>query len=389
MMHDSKSVLVHLSLINGVGPAAVITLLKSLTAQLLSHREYIDMHDIVRHYHELLLSQVYQLSSDDFKSMGLSEKISRLLVDGLKNQKVCDDEYALAARHGIRLITLCDREYPDQLRHIAQPPIVLYIKGVMSVSQRMFAIVGSRKATSYAQSFIESTVPLLVRQGWGIVSGGALGVDTMAHRCTLYGGATVAVLGSGLLSLYPRDNLRLFEQIVEKGGALVSPFHLTAQPERWNFPARNRIIAGLSEGCLVVQAAEKSGALITAHHALENGRQVFAVPGLVSDPLSAGCHSLIKQGATLVQSAQDIADAFGMKTQEEIVAADVVLLEEKQRSIAQASDDPVLKHMQKSVSVDELCEQTGLELRYLQNRLFELQLEGKVEQDFTGMWLRI
>ncbi len=386
MMSENKRVLVHLSLIKGVGPAAIIILLKSLVARQVQGREYFDIHDVYEYYDKIALSCLYSFSIHDFKVLGISTRIAQLLVDGLANTKLYDEECARALRHSVHIITLCEDSYPESLRHIAQPPIVLYVRGGTLHGKRMLGIVGSRQATRYGEQFIKNAVPVLLSNGWTIVSGGALGIDTMAHKASLRHGRTVAVLGSGLLSFYPKENTQLFEQIIEQGGAIVSPFPLITSPDRWNFPARNRIIAGLSEGCLVVQAAEKSGALITADHALENGRTVFAVPGLVDDPLSRGCHALIKQGAVLVQTGQDVCDAFGQKESKCNEVGHKNAEEKKQELVF---SDPLLSLMSGAVSIDELCERTGLDVAHLQNKLFELQLDGKVEQNFTGMWQRV
>ena len=160
---------------------------------------------------------------------------------------------------------------------------------------------------------VTSFIPELVHNGCSIVSGGALGIDGLAHRATLEAqGVTVAVLGSGLLKPYPAAHKTLFKKIIECRGALVSCFPLLTEPKPALFPARNRIIAGLSRGCLVVQAGIPSGALITAQYAVDEGREVFAVPGSLDNPLSVGCHRLISQGATLVTSASDILASFGI-----------------------------------------------------------------------------
>ena len=225
-----------------------------------------------------------------------------------------DEELALLEKHSITLLTPFDNNFPEDLKQIHHPPMVLYCKGApIEPAAKRLAIVGSRKANDYAKQVIQSLVPSLVEHGWAIVSGGAEGADTMAHQAVLdAGGNTIAVLGAGLLTPpFPASNKQLFERMVAHGGTLVSPFSLRTPADRTTFPQRNRIISGLSLGSVVVQAAQRSGALITARFALEQGRQVFAVPGLVNDDLSYGSHHLIKQGAKLVSTVSDIFEEFG------------------------------------------------------------------------------
>ncbi len=178
---------------------------------------------------------------------------------------------------------------------------------------------------------------------------------------------------------YPWENRNLFREVVEKGGTLVSPFPLTLKPFPGNFPARNRIISGLSRGCIVIQAAKKSGALITARFALEQGRQVFAVPGSIFDNLSVGCHRLIAEGARLASSFEDILEEFGEAVQKK--SSDKVGTTE--------NADPVLECLREALSIDELTLKLNMDVATLQDRLFELQLKGKAQQNFAGYWERV
>jgi len=204
-------------------------------------------------------------------------------------------------------VFILDKEYPALLKQIHLPPIILYCRGA-KLSNNNFSIVGSRKGSIYAENVCKHIIPKLIDQ-YTIISGGALGVDSMAHKEAIKsGGRTVAVLGSGFLQPYPRENIDLFRAIVDNGGTVISPFNLKMEPLKGNFPARNRIIAGMSVGTLVVQAAVKSGAHITAAFALEQGREVFAVPGSIFEEISLGCHSLIQQGAKLVSCPEDILE---------------------------------------------------------------------------------
>lgn len=216
-------------------------------------------------------------------------------------------------------IKLCrndDSDYPRSLRAIHDPPKVLYYRGALpNHDDFLFAVVGTRKHTHYAELTIRKIFPPLIQSGAIIVSGLALGIDTLAHRAALeYSGKTIAVLGGGVdkNTLYPQTNYSLSEKIVEKGGVVLSEYPPQFKPDKWTFPARNRIIAGISRGVLVIEAPRHSGALITAYAALEQGRDVFAVPGDITRPESEGCNELIKRGAKPVLEAKDVLEEYGL-----------------------------------------------------------------------------
>ena len=230
-------------------------------------------------------------------------------------------------------------------------------------------------------------IPPLVEFGWVIVSGGAMGTDSFVHdKVVRLGGKTIAVLGSGLLHWYPACNYQLFHQIIQSGGMIVSCFPLQTQPIPSNFPARNRIIAGLSQGTVVVQAATKSGALITAEFALEQGREVFAVPGSIEHALHDGCHNLIQQGAKLVTSAHDIVVELGFEVvtgqsqdcQMSLPLSDACLYEKL-----------ILEITLIATSTETLLSKIDLSLDDLNLKLFNLSLDGKITQDMMGLWKRI
>lgn len=221
-------------------------------------------------------------------------------------------ELDMAARKGVWLIHLQDERYPAALRAIYDPPPVLYVKGTLTRADNLaMAIVGCRRCSCYGTEQANRFSHLLASAGFTIASGLARGIDSAAHRGALAAqGRTIAVQGCGLSNIFPPENETLFTQIAENG-AVVSELPLTYEPLSENFPARNRIIAGLSMGVLVVEATYRSGALISAQAALENDREVLAIPGRVDSPTSAGCHKLLKQGARLVENIEDIMDALG------------------------------------------------------------------------------
>ncbi|OGX08046.1 MAG: DNA protecting protein DprA [Omnitrophica WOR_2 bacterium GWA2_47_8] len=230
------------------------------------------------------------------------------------------NEEKLIAAHKADVITLWDKDYPKTLKEISNPPVVLYVKGTLNKDEEpALAIVGSRQASIYGMTMAEKFALELAELGITIVSGLAKGIDTFAHRGALKAkGRTIAVLGSGLANLYPRDNKKLFEEIAENG-AVISEFPMTTEPLSYNFPQRNRIISGLSLGVLIVEAALKSGALITSDFALEQGKEVFALPGKIDSPNSKGVHQLIKQGAKLSTHRDDILEELKVPLKKSLV----------------------------------------------------------------------
>ncbi len=382
MKNNADIIVLHLSLIDGIGPAAVERIISTLSPE--------------------SLADIYQFSvSDCMSRFGLNQKNSEALVKGLADHSLLEKELVLIERNQIQWVSLLDPEYPELLKTIHIPPTVLYWRGTLPNTQSI-AIVGSREANAYGRMAIDRLVPELVVHDFTIVSGGARGADTMAHQKTLdVGGKTVAVLGSGLLVRpSPVENIPLFEKAIEKGGAVVSGFPLLMQGAPENFPARNRIISGLSRGCIVIQAAAKSGARITADYTLSQGREVFAVPGPLDSDLSAGCNELITQGAKLTTKAADILAEFGfdvVQKPQEVVpeTSKKQSKNNRQQPIFTPAQmavpiDPIeaiiLAHCANPSAVDELLEATGLPLIQLSKTLFELQLKGVLTQNMAGLW---
>ncbi len=224
-----------------------------------------------------------------------------------------DEEFALAEKHSINIITLKCDSYPPALKNISDPPLVLYVKGTLEPTDAIaLAFVGSRRASLYGLRATGRLAGQAARAGFTVVSGLARGIDRAAHESALLaGGRTIGVTGSGLLDLYPPDAADLVDRIAASG-AVMSEFPLRFPPVRQHFPRRNRIISGLSLGVVVVEAARRSGSLITARHAAEQGREVFAVPGPIDSPSSAGCNQLIADGAKLTSDLADITSELGV-----------------------------------------------------------------------------
>lgn len=281
---------------------------------------------------------------------------------------------------GNHLITLADPEYPRQLLEIPDPPPLLYARGRLELLQApAMAIVGSRNATPQGEKTAEEFAQALSESGYCIVSGLALGIDGAAHRGALRGrGSTIAVVGTGLDIVYPARHRPLAHEI-SVHGLLVSEFPLGTPSMARNFPRRNRIISGLSRGCLVVEAHLQSGSLITARLAAEQGREVFAIPGSIHSPVSKGCHRLIKEGAKLVESLQDILEELG-DTEHKT----------SQSSVEPTEESPLLAHMGYApITLDTLMQCSGLTSDTLSSMLLVLELEGKVASLPGGRYQRI
>lgn len=277
-----------------------------------------------------------------------------------------------ARQPGNRIVTLADADYPRRLLDIPDPPTLLYVKGRIELLQRdAVAMVGSRNATVQGKNNAEAFARALSEAGVTVVSGLALGIDAAAHRGGLQGAAsTVAVIGTGADRIYPGRNGELARAIAERG-ALVSEFPLGTPPLAANFPRRNRLIAGLARGCLVVEAALASGSLITARLAAEQGRDVFAIPGSIHSPLAKGCHRLIKQGAKLVDDVQDVLDELGLGGGAAQRRDPAASCDEATRRVLEALGyDPC--------TVDQLSERSGLTPDRLYAMLLQLELDGMV-----------
>jgi DNA processing protein len=312
----------------------------------------------------------------------VAPEVARSIADNSQPQGV-DQALAWLERPGNHLITLADSEYPAPLLELADPPAILYVKGrvdLLSASASL-AIVGSRNATPQGLLDAHAFAAALSDQGVTIVSGLALGIDAAAHRGALSGpGSTIAVVGTGLDSVYPARNRALAHELAERG-ALLSEFPLGTPAAAGNFPRRNRLISGLAQGCLVIEAALSSGSLITARLAAEQGREVFALPGSIHSPLAKGPHRLIKQGAKLVEAAQDIMEEFKW-------AAPVERAPSADRPSQAAG--PLLSHMgPEPTGIDTLIQRSGLSAQEVVALLLQLELDGRVASVPGGRYQKI
>lgn len=303
-------------------------------------------------------------------------------------EQVARDELEALAALGARFVAMGEPDYPELLRHIPGPPPLIAVKGGKNLDwSKSVGIVGARNASAAGQRMTRLLASELGDAGYTVVSGLARGIDAAAHKAALETG-TIAVLAGGLDRIYPEQNVPLADEIVEAGGALLTEMPLGWEPRARDFPRRNRLVSGLSLGVVVVEAARRSGSLITARMALEQNREVFAVPGSPLDPRAEGGNSLIREGATLIRSAADIVESLATADPSRLPLFEVG----EETDFASAQDDErdeptgdarqiLLEALSVTpVAVDELVEQTGLPASMVQTALLELDLAGRLER---------
>ena len=330
--------------------------------------------------------EIWRAPGARFSAIFGSSVIGEAIASG-RSEGAIDEELAKAEEMGIRIVTLVDEEYPSLLREIDDPPLVLYAAGELPIdTARAIAIVGTRRASRYGNLVAGRFASRLALRGITIVSGLAAGIDSAAHQGALdVGGKTIAVLGSALDCIYPKRNRALFERIASHG-TVISEYPLGTKPAKWTFPQRNRIISGLSRGVIVVQAPERSGALITARLALEQGREVFAVPGNITSLVSAGTNRLIKQGAQLIDDVEEVLEEFpdlrsiARSPAEEPKPEETPLGAREKRVYELIGLEPV--------HVDDIIARADLSPTEASHVLLLLQLEGLIEEVEGGRYIR-
>ncbi len=320
------------------------------------------------------LEEAWRADARELKEAGLDQRaLSNFMT--MRSTISLDGEMEKIERQGAKVLTWDDPAYPPRLLNIYNPPPVIYVKGdILEEDQWAVAVVGTRVATVYGKEVARQIAGGLARNGLTIVSGLARGIDSEAHRAALdAGGRTIAVLGSGVDVIYPAESRKLAQAVINRG-ALVSEYAMGVQPEASNFPPRNRIISGLSLGVVVVEAGERSGALITADFALEHGREVFAVPGNIFRKKSMGTNKLIQQGAKPVLSVEDILEELNltMVSQQAEVRAVVPENETEAALLEYITADPV--------HVDEIGQKSGLPISQVSSTLALMELKGMVRQ---------
>ncbi|MGB9839438.1 DNA-processing protein DprA [Thermovenabulum sp.] len=366
MIEERKEIIIFLNLIENIG--------------------YIRAKNILSVYNSL--KELRKANKEELlKIPNISDKIAEKILFGLKEFNPLK-EIEKAEKKGCTIITIDDKDYPQLLKEIYDPPLVIYVKGKKELLKKeSIAIVGTRKPTEYGKKVAEELAAKLAKRNLNIISGLAKGIDSFAHKGALkVEGSTVAVLGTGIDIIYPPENNKLFQEIAEKG-AIITSFPVGTEPLPYNFPARNRIISGLSLGVVVVEAGERSGALITADFALEQGREVFAVPGMIYSPMSKGPHKLIKQGAKLVENDEDvlmelnIGNNFYSGKNSTSVKKEELSLSKEEREILKIIDfTPIHKEI--------LGMKTDYSPAKINEILTKLQLKGIISQIAGGYVIR-
>lgn len=327
--------------------------------------------------------RVWKAETEDVKAANiLPSALAAKLYEYSRNTDLERLERELSREH-VGVLTWQEDGYPPLLKETANPPAVLFYRGEKPVWERVIAIVGARKATAYGVNGAKSIAESLSKEGVTIVSGGARGIDTISHEGCMMGGApTVAVLACGLDVTYPPENRNLFQKICDAGGTLLSEYPLGTPPLGRQFPARNRIIAGMSRGVVVTEAAVRSGSLITADFALEEGRDVFAVPGSIWSSMSKGTNHLIRNGAICTTGAEDILSEYGWNAEKsektkEIAARQLTLEEEMVYRFCCTGE---------TASAEDILQQSGLALPKLTMIFLSLAMKGYIKEAGPGLY---
>ena len=371
-----------LNMLNGIGPAR-LNILKSRFGSPVN---------------------ILQAGAKDLAALpGIGSTLAEKIANWEKSVDL-DAELLLAEKGGVKIVTMEDEDYPIVLRELRDAPLCLYVRGVLppNIGERSLGIVGTRSMSHYGSRMAKHLAEAAAYSRFIVISGLAYGVDACAHRAVLdAGGRTVSVLGGGLARIQPQDHVPLAREIVEKGGAVISEFPMTTNPTRHTFPLRNRIISGLSTGVLVVEAGLNSGSLITANFALEQNKTLFAVPGHADDPGAAGCNSLIRQGAVLVESFDHILEEFEFLpsftsgrnmirearspygNENETAKENTILPdtgdEESNKILA-------ILQKEKSASLEILAEKSNLPASTLSSLLIMLELEHRIVRLDSGLY---
>ena len=330
------------------------------------------MQNLVAYFGDL--ESAWNADAQELAQSGLGTKLVEKVVSARKDINL-NQVWAKIEAQGIKIVTWADEEYPNRLREIDQPPPILYIRGEY-LQDDLFAvaIVGTRKVTGYGRQVTEEIASFLASNGITVISGLARGVDAIAHQTALkVGGRTIAILGSGVDKIYPPEHRGLAEEMMKRG-AIISDYAVGTPPDASNFPPRNRIISGLSLAVVVIEAAETSGALITAEFAAEQGREIFAVPGSILAPQSKGTNRLIQKGALPLLSPDDLMQALDLtrvgehKSARKLIPAD----ETEAKVLSVLSREPL--------HVDEIRNQAGLPIEKISATLALMELKGMVRQ---------
>lgn len=319
--------------------------------------------------------KAWSASGHDLSHIGLKNNLVEKFIEFRQKTKI-ETLLNYIQDHDIKLLDLEDKLYPSLLKEIYAPPPLLYYRGQLNAQSFTLplAVVGSRKITNYGKHVCQNLVRELVNNNLTIISGLALGIDALAHEIALdNNGQTIAFLGCGVEQIYPRENHKLGEKILAQNGLLISEFPPQTIPFKTNFPRRNRLIAGASLGVLVIEAGEKSGALITARYGLEENREIFAIPGPICNKNSLGTNNLIKLGAKLISESKDITNSLGLEE---------FKLKQQNKTLLPSSPDEtlILKNLDvANCHINELVKSTGLDINVINSRLTIMEMKGLVK----------
>ncbi len=342
-------------------------------------------------------AELFEHKPEDLMAVrGISRELAEKIATEAESS-LLDEELDRVALGGVKVFTRADEEYPEALRGLEDAPLCLYVCGTLpeELNRQSIAIVGSRRATVYGLRMAQHIAESAVYSGWTVVSGLAFGIDAAAHKATMNaGGKTVAVLGGGLMKIQPQEHLPMARDIIAKGGALVTEFPMTFPPNRHSFPMRNRIISALSLGTIVIEAGLHSGALITAAAALEQGKNVFAVPGNADSDMSSGCNNLIKSGeATLITGFEDVLEAMdflpGLEPKDffsaEGESAEESGFHEAVDAALPESDRKILEFLKLGeAGFDSISAETGIAAGELSRKLVALEISHKIKRTANG-----
>lgn len=315
------------------------------------------------------IKELFNLKIEELLSFGISKNIAEKIIKW--DQLPIREEIEYIKKEGINILTIDDPLYPSLLKEIYDPPFLLYVKGNIDFNQISISIVGTRNPSIYGLKMAEKFASELASLGFIIVSGLARGIDTASHTGALrVGGKTIGVLGSGFKNFYPPENKKLENEII-KNGAIITEFPSNTLPEKYNFPKRNRIISGISKGVIVIEAGPKSGALITANLALEQGRDVFALPGRIDTLYSKGTNKLLKEGAILVEDIEDILYTLNIEFEKK---------KEKEIEVETEEEKRILSILEQPLQLEEILMKTGISPSLLFQSLTKLQIKGIIEE---------
>lgn len=329
------------------------------------------------------MKDAWEASIHDFIKLGFNTKDSQAISEA-RNKLQPNKLYNNIIKNKINIVTLKDNNYPQLLKEIYSPPSILYYKGTLPNNSNMsLGVIGTRKTSIYGRQATLDLVSILAKTGLIIVSGLALGIDTLAHQTTLkHGGVTMAILGCGLDNIYPSSNYQLAKNIILNGGCIISEYPPGTKPLKQHFPARNRIIAGITKGVLVIEGNHKSGALITARFSLDYNREVMAIPGSIFNTNAEGTNHLLKNGAHLISSAEDVLNVLDLQF--------IQKYKETQQILPQNSEEKSLLDIitKIPIHIDEIIQQCTLQISTINATLTIMEMKGLIKNLGGGNFIR-